>query len=106
MAKHRRLSTAHDLAPFRAARCADPGTPAPPWRTPLVASGGDGGRESRGRGGGDSVRHGHRTDPRARLGRRLVRSPPPSTHPFYRRWEDGTLADGELAAYAEQSPVD
>jgi len=24
------------------------------------------------------------------------------THPFYRRWEDGTLADGELAAYAEQ----
>ena len=24
------------------------------------------------------------------------------THPFYRRWEEGTLADGELAAYAEQ----
>jgi pyrroloquinoline-quinone synthase len=24
------------------------------------------------------------------------------THPFYRRWEDGTLVDGELAAYAEQ----
>jgi pyrroloquinoline-quinone synthase len=24
------------------------------------------------------------------------------THPFYRRWEVGTLADGELAAYAEQ----
>ena len=24
------------------------------------------------------------------------------THPFYRRWEAGTLADGELAAYAEQ----
>src|ERR1700722_8677358 len=24
------------------------------------------------------------------------------THPFYRRWEHGTLADGELAAYAEQ----
>jgi pyrroloquinoline quinone (PQQ) biosynthesis protein C len=24
------------------------------------------------------------------------------THHFYRRWEDGTLADGELAAYAEQ----
>ena len=24
------------------------------------------------------------------------------THPFYRRWEDGTLAEGELAAYAEQ----
>src|ERR1700728_1517364 len=25
------------------------------------------------------------------------------THPFYRRWEAGTLAEGELAAYAEQS---
>jgi pyrroloquinoline-quinone synthase len=24
------------------------------------------------------------------------------THPFYRRWEAGTLGDGELAAYAEQ----
>ncbi|MGP0029978.1 MAG: iron-containing redox enzyme family protein [Acidimicrobiales bacterium] len=24
------------------------------------------------------------------------------THPFYRRWEAGSLADGELAAYAEQ----
>jgi pyrroloquinoline-quinone synthase len=24
------------------------------------------------------------------------------THSFYRRWEAGTLADGELAAYAEQ----
>ena len=24
------------------------------------------------------------------------------THPFYRRWEDGTLDEGELAAYAEQ----
>jgi pyrroloquinoline quinone (PQQ) biosynthesis protein C len=24
------------------------------------------------------------------------------THPFYRRWEAGTLAKGELAAYAEQ----
>jgi len=24
------------------------------------------------------------------------------THPFYRRWEAGTLADGELGAYAEQ----
>jgi pyrroloquinoline quinone (PQQ) biosynthesis protein C len=24
------------------------------------------------------------------------------THPFYRRWETGTLAEGELAAYAEQ----
>ena len=24
------------------------------------------------------------------------------THPFYRRWEAGELADGELAAYAEQ----
>jgi pyrroloquinoline quinone (PQQ) biosynthesis protein C len=24
------------------------------------------------------------------------------THPFYRRWEAGTLAGGELAAYAEQ----
>jgi pyrroloquinoline-quinone synthase len=24
------------------------------------------------------------------------------THPFYRRWENGTLAEGELAAYAEQ----
>jgi len=23
-------------------------------------------------------------------------------HPFYRRWEAGTLSDGELAAYAEQ----
>ncbi len=23
-------------------------------------------------------------------------------HPFYRRWEAGTLARGELAAYAEQ----
>src|ERR1700722_8483262 len=23
-------------------------------------------------------------------------------HPFYRRWEAGTLAQGELAAYAEQ----
>jgi len=29
-------------------------------------------------------------------GRRLLE------HPFYRRWEAGTLADGELAAYAEQ----
>lgn len=24
------------------------------------------------------------------------------THPFYRRWEAGTLGEGELAAYAEQ----
>src|SRR5580692_1026641 len=24
------------------------------------------------------------------------------THPFYRRWEAGALAEGELAAYAEQ----
>ena len=24
------------------------------------------------------------------------------THPFYRRWETGTLTEGELAAYAEQ----
>jgi len=24
------------------------------------------------------------------------------THPFYRRWEAGTLAEGELAAYSEQ----
>jgi pyrroloquinoline-quinone synthase len=24
------------------------------------------------------------------------------THPFYQRWETGTLADGELAKYAEQ----
>src|SRR5580693_4840236 len=24
------------------------------------------------------------------------------THPFYRRWEAGTLVEGELAAYAEQ----
>jgi pyrroloquinoline quinone (PQQ) biosynthesis protein C len=24
------------------------------------------------------------------------------THPFYRRWEAGTLAEGELGAYAEQ----
>jgi pyrroloquinoline quinone (PQQ) biosynthesis protein C len=24
------------------------------------------------------------------------------THPFYRRWDAGTLAEGELAAYAEQ----
>ena len=24
------------------------------------------------------------------------------SHPFYRRWEAGTLAEGELAAYAEQ----
>jgi pyrroloquinoline-quinone synthase len=24
------------------------------------------------------------------------------THPFYRRWESGTLTEGELAAYAEQ----
>ena len=24
------------------------------------------------------------------------------THPFYRRWEAGTLTEGELAAYAEQ----
>ena len=24
------------------------------------------------------------------------------THPFYRRWEAGTLAEGELASYAEQ----
>jgi pyrroloquinoline-quinone synthase len=24
------------------------------------------------------------------------------THPFYRRWEAGTLAEGELATYAEQ----
>jgi pyrroloquinoline quinone (PQQ) biosynthesis protein C len=24
------------------------------------------------------------------------------THPFYRRWEAGTLSEGELAAYAEQ----
>jgi pyrroloquinoline-quinone synthase len=30
------------------------------------------------------------------VGRRLL------THPFYRRWEAGTLTDGELAAYAEQ----
>jgi pyrroloquinoline quinone (PQQ) biosynthesis protein C len=29
-------------------------------------------------------------------GRRLLE------HPFYRRWEAGALADGELAAYAEQ----
>ena len=30
------------------------------------------------------------------VGRRLL------THPFYRRWEAGTLTEGELAAYAEQ----
>src|ERR1700679_2257370 len=24
------------------------------------------------------------------------------SHPFYRRWEAGTLSEGELAAYAEQ----
>ncbi|HTU37900.1 MAG TPA: iron-containing redox enzyme family protein [Acidimicrobiales bacterium] len=30
------------------------------------------------------------------VGRRLL------THPFYRRWEAGTLSEGELAAYAEQ----
>jgi pyrroloquinoline quinone (PQQ) biosynthesis protein C len=30
------------------------------------------------------------------VGRRLL------THPFYRRWEAGTLAEGELATYAEQ----
>jgi pyrroloquinoline-quinone synthase len=30
------------------------------------------------------------------VGRRLL------THPFYRRWEAGTLTQGELAAYAEQ----
>jgi pyrroloquinoline-quinone synthase len=30
------------------------------------------------------------------VGRRLL------THPFYRRWEAGTLNEGELAAYAEQ----
>jgi pyrroloquinoline-quinone synthase len=30
------------------------------------------------------------------VGRRLL------THPFYRRWETGTLTEGELAAYAEQ----
>jgi pyrroloquinoline-quinone synthase len=30
------------------------------------------------------------------VGRRLL------THPFYRRWEAGTLTKGELAAYAEQ----
>ena len=30
------------------------------------------------------------------VGRRLL------THPFYRRWEAGSLAPGELAAYAEQ----
>lgn len=29
-------------------------------------------------------------------GRRLL------SHPFYRRWESGTLGEGELAAYAEQ----
>jgi pyrroloquinoline quinone (PQQ) biosynthesis protein C len=32
----------------------------------------------------------------ALVGRHLL------THPFYRRWEEGTLAEGELAAYAEQ----
>jgi pyrroloquinoline-quinone synthase len=32
----------------------------------------------------------------ALIGRHLL------THPFYRRWEAGTLAEGELAAYAEQ----
>jgi pyrroloquinoline quinone (PQQ) biosynthesis protein C len=32
----------------------------------------------------------------ALAGRRLL------AHPFYRRWEAGTLADGELGAYAEQ----
>ncbi|HEY1650470.1 MAG TPA: iron-containing redox enzyme family protein [Acidimicrobiales bacterium] len=30
------------------------------------------------------------------VGRRLL------AHPFYRRWEAGTLSEGELAAYAEQ----
>ena len=30
------------------------------------------------------------------VGRRLL------THPFYRRWESGSLTPGELAAYAEQ----
>src|ERR1700761_1407649 len=30
------------------------------------------------------------------IGRRLL------THPFYRRWEAGTLTEAELAAYAEQ----
>jgi pyrroloquinoline-quinone synthase len=30
------------------------------------------------------------------VGRRLL------THPFYRRWEAGSLTEGELAAYAEQ----
>jgi pyrroloquinoline-quinone synthase len=30
------------------------------------------------------------------VGRRLL------THPFYRRWEAGSLSEGELAAYAEQ----
>jgi pyrroloquinoline-quinone synthase len=32
----------------------------------------------------------------ALVGRQLL------THPFYRRWEAGTLAQGELGAYAEQ----
>ena len=32
----------------------------------------------------------------ATVGRHLL------THPFYRRWEAGTLSEGELAAYAEQ----
>jgi pyrroloquinoline quinone (PQQ) biosynthesis protein C len=32
----------------------------------------------------------------ALIGRRLL------THPFYRRWEAGSLSEGELAAYAEQ----
>src|SRR5271154_3352661 len=33
---------------------------------------------------------------KAIVGRHLL------AHPFYRRWEAGTLAEGELAAYAEQ----
>ncbi len=38
----------------------------------------------------------HRVLAEAIVGRHLL------THPFYRRWEAGTLTEGELAAYAEQ----
>jgi pyrroloquinoline quinone (PQQ) biosynthesis protein C len=38
----------------------------------------------------------HEVLAKAIVGRHLL------THPFYRRWEAGTLSEGELAAYAEQ----
>jgi pyrroloquinoline quinone (PQQ) biosynthesis protein C len=38
----------------------------------------------------------HQVLAEAIVGRHLL------THPFYRRWEAGTLTEGELAAYAEQ----